>query len=87
MPPYNGYSVAKWDGNTFVVTTVGFDDRAWVDHYGYPMSVKHSDTKNFGLVPKENLTVAGWSGILEDRCLPTDESAFNRVRDAAVGKK
>jgi len=40
LPRYNGYSVAKWDGNTFVVTTVGFDDRAWVDHYGYPMSDK-----------------------------------------------
>src|SRR5947207_661949 len=34
-----GYSVGKWDGDTFVVDYTGFDDRTWVDHFGYP----HSD--------------------------------------------
>jgi hypothetical protein len=34
-----GYSVGKWDGDTFVVESTGFDDRSWVDHFGYP----HSD--------------------------------------------
>jgi hypothetical protein len=34
-----GYSVAKWDGNTFVIDSAGFDDRTWIDHFGYP----HSD--------------------------------------------
>ena len=33
-----GYSVGKWEGDTFVVDSVGFDDRAWVDYYGYPQS-------------------------------------------------
>jgi len=46
----------------------------------------HSDTKIFGLIPKENMSVAGWSGLLEDRCIPTDESLFNTFRDKAAGK-
>ncbi len=40
LPRFNGYSVGKWEGDTLVVTTVGFDDRAWVDAYGYPISEK-----------------------------------------------
>jgi hypothetical protein len=34
-----GYSTAHWDGNTLVVDSNGFDERTWVDHFGYP----HSD--------------------------------------------
>jgi len=33
-----GYSSGKWDGDTLVVTSVGFDERAWLDFYGYPFS-------------------------------------------------
>ena len=35
-PTWNGYSVGKWDGDTFVVDSVGFDDRTWLDKFGYP---------------------------------------------------
>jgi hypothetical protein len=38
-PKWNGYSVGHWDGDIFVVESVGFDDRTWLDHNGYP----HSD--------------------------------------------
>jgi hypothetical protein len=34
----NGYSVGKWEGDTLVVTSTGFDDRQWVDMYGFPIS-------------------------------------------------
>src|SRR2546427_3152154 len=34
-----GYSVGKWEGDTFVVNSVGFDERTWLDHFGNP----HSD--------------------------------------------
>lgn len=37
-PKWNGYSVGAWEGNTFVVKSVGFDDRTWLDHNGYPHS-------------------------------------------------
>ncbi len=35
-PKWNGYSVGHWEGNTFVVNSIGFDDRTWLDHNGYP---------------------------------------------------
>ena len=36
---YYGYSVGHWDGITFVIDTVGVDDRTWLDKAGHPHSV------------------------------------------------
>jgi hypothetical protein len=37
---YFGYSVGHWEGDTtFVVDTIGMDDKTWVDRRGYPHSV------------------------------------------------
>ena len=33
-----GYSTGHWDGDTFVVDSSGFDERTWIDHFGYPHS-------------------------------------------------
>lgn len=44
-PRWMGYSVGKWEGDTFVVESTGFDDRSWLSEnrvdrrYGFP----HSD--------------------------------------------
>jgi hypothetical protein len=38
-PSWYGYSVGRWEGDTFVVETVGLTDRHWLDDSGYP----HSD--------------------------------------------
>ena len=35
-PSYLGYSVGHWEGDTFVVETIGFNDKEWVDLYGNP---------------------------------------------------
>lgn len=37
-PSWHGYSVGKWEGDTFVVDTVGFNDRTWLDAFGHPHS-------------------------------------------------
>jgi hypothetical protein len=37
-PTFMGDSIGKWDGDTFVVDSVGFNDRTWLDFYGYPRS-------------------------------------------------
>ena len=39
-PKWFGTSVGRWQGDTFVVETAGFDDRTWLDSLGYP----HSET-------------------------------------------
>lgn len=37
-PRFYGYSVGKWDGDTFVIQSKGFDDRTWLDADGHPHS-------------------------------------------------
>ena len=37
-PRWFGYSVGKWDGDTLVVESSGFDDRTWLDQFGNPYS-------------------------------------------------
>jgi hypothetical protein len=38
-PTYMGHSIGHWDGDTFVVDTVGFSDSTWLDRTGH----RHSD--------------------------------------------
>jgi hypothetical protein len=37
-PSWFGYSVGKWDGDTLVVNTIGFNDKSWLDVMGHPHS-------------------------------------------------
>jgi len=37
-PGWNGYSTARWDGDTLVVQTAGFRDNLWIDMKGSPLS-------------------------------------------------
>jgi hypothetical protein len=34
-PSWRGYSVGRWEGDTLVVDTVGFNDRGWLDARGH----------------------------------------------------
>ncbi|HEV3334609.1 MAG TPA: carboxypeptidase-like regulatory domain-containing protein [Bryobacteraceae bacterium] len=35
-PSWMGHSIGRWDGDTLVVDTVGFNDRSWLDPQGHP---------------------------------------------------
>jgi hypothetical protein len=37
-PTWNGYSTAKWEGDTLVVQTIGFKDDLWLDANGNPLT-------------------------------------------------
>jgi hypothetical protein len=37
-PGWNGYSTARWEGDTLVVQSAGFRDNLWIDTGGSPMS-------------------------------------------------
>jgi hypothetical protein len=39
QPTWMGYSTGRWEGDTLVVQSVGFNDRTWLDDAGHP----HSD--------------------------------------------
>jgi hypothetical protein len=46
-PSYLGYAVGKWEGDTFVVETIGFNDKQWVDAYGNPRSEQTHLTERY----------------------------------------
>jgi len=47
QPSIDGYSVGKWDGDTFVVQTIGFSDGLWLDRNGSPMTDAAKVTERF----------------------------------------
>jgi hypothetical protein len=46
-PTFLGYSTGKWDGDTLVVTTSGFDGKSWLDQIGRPISAAARVTERF----------------------------------------
>jgi hypothetical protein len=52
-PTWLGYSTGKWDGETFVVETKGFNGKAWLDQLGTPTTdalrvIERFRRKDFG---------------------------------------
>jgi hypothetical protein len=37
-PTWMGDSIGKWEGDTLVVDTIGFNDKTWIDRAGHPHS-------------------------------------------------
>jgi hypothetical protein len=46
-PLWLGYSVGRWDADTLVVDTVGFNDKGWLDGLGHPHSEALRVTERF----------------------------------------
>ena len=46
-PRWMGYSTGKWDGDTLVVETTGFNDQTWLDGMGHPHSENMRLTERF----------------------------------------
>ena len=46
-PSWNGYSSAKWEGDTLVVHTIGFRDGLWLDTGGSPLTDAAKVTEKF----------------------------------------
>lgn len=46
-PTWLGYSVGRWDGDTFVVQTAGFNDKGWLDNFGKPATEALRVTERF----------------------------------------
>jgi len=46
-PTWMGYSVGRWEGDTLVVETAGFNDRGWLDIEGHPHTEALRITERF----------------------------------------
>jgi len=47
FPAYLGYSTGRWEGDTFIVETRGFNDRTPLDAFGHPRSEDMHVTERF----------------------------------------
>jgi hypothetical protein len=47
QPTWLGYSTGKWEGDTLVVDTAGFNDKVWLDAFGHPQSEASHLTERF----------------------------------------
>jgi hypothetical protein len=46
-PSWYGYSTGRWEGDTFVAETIGFNDKSWFDDPGHPHSDQLRVTERF----------------------------------------
>jgi hypothetical protein len=56
-PDYLGYSVGKWEGDTLVVDTIGFNDRTWLDAAGHGHGEKLHVTERFTRTDSNTLRI------------------------------
>ena len=57
-PSWNGTSVGHWDADVFVVESVGFDERTWLDKFGYPHSESMRLQERYRRVNNDTLELA-----------------------------
>ena len=56
-PSWYGHSVAEWQGDEFVVNTVGLDERAWLDTAGHVKSFEARIEERYRRVDADTLEV------------------------------
>jgi hypothetical protein len=88
QPTWMGYSVGKWDGDTLVVDSGGFNDQTWLDDGGHPHTealhiTERFHRRDFGHMDLQ-LTVDDpkaytkpWGATLRLNFLPDDELLEN----------
>ncbi len=62
-PRYYGYSVGRWDGDTFVVDSNGFNERTWLDPWGDVHSDQMRLKETFRRVDRDHLE---WTITVDD---------------------
>jgi hypothetical protein len=56
-PTYMGDSIGRWEGDMFVVDSVGFNDKTWLDFYGNPHSEQMHLVERYKRVDHKTLTM------------------------------
>ena len=56
-PTWMGDSIGKWEGDTLVADTIGFNDKTWLDRAGHPHSEDLHLVERFRRVDANTLTI------------------------------
>jgi hypothetical protein len=68
-PTWYGDSIGKWDKDTLVVDTIGFNDRFWFDFAGHPHTEQLHTIERYRRIDMETL---------EDRATVIDPGAYSK---------
>jgi hypothetical protein len=47
FPTWNGHSIGRWEGDTLVIDTIGYNDKGWFDSRGHPRTEKLHTIERF----------------------------------------
>jgi hypothetical protein len=80
-PAWYGHSVGRWEGDTLVVQTVGLDDRAWIDIFGFPKSVEARFEERYRRIDADTieLRMTMWDPRYYKEPWVSDVKTFNRT--------
>jgi hypothetical protein len=85
-PNWYGYSVGRWDGETFVVDTTGFKEGSWLDNNGHPHTEALRTTERFRRINfgRMELTVTIDDPKAYSRPWTSDTLGFNLQADTEL---
>lgn len=86
---WHGHSIGRWEADTFVIDTIGFNDMTWLDRLGHPHSDAlrvverirrvDKDTLQYGVTIEDPKAYAApWTGQMEFKLRP-DWEIFEHV--------
>jgi hypothetical protein len=55
-PSNRGHSIGRWDGDTLVIDTVGFNEKVWIDNLGMPTTDKLHTIERFTRINYSTIT-------------------------------
>ena len=63
VPSYYGHSIGKWEGDTLVVDTVGFNESFWLDRGGLPST---DQMRTVERITRTNMTTLHYELMVDD---------------------
>jgi len=70
---WNGESIGRWEGDTLIVESTGFNDKTWIDAAGVPHSTKLKVTERIRRLDADNMEVVN---IIDDPAMYTKQWSF-----------
>ena len=63
FPTYLGHSIGRWEGDTLVVETIGFNEGTWIDMWGDPHTRQMQVEERF---TRTNLMTLHYEATIDD---------------------
>ena len=82
-PTFNGFSVGRFEDGMLIVDSVGFDERTWLDKYGYPHSEEMRLQERYRLIDENTLelTMTITDPVMYAKSWESDTKIYSLNRD------